>query len=312
MTGLFKYPSTKTTLSMKTFLENYFYYSKRERKAALVLIVTCCLLIVGRFSLSAYLPAPSPPDFSAFEAALATIDQKDSLPDPSNKTYSNDTLKANASPTLFPFDPNQASEDDLLRLGISRRVVLTLLNYRSKGGRFFKKEDLQKIYGMPADTYQQLLPYIDLTSVKKKTYPKKAKPKKEIQLDINRATAEEWQQLRGIGPYYAKRILRFREKLGGFSTIEQVADTYHLPDSTFQQIKPFLTHSPVFKKLAINTLTTKELAAHPYLGYKEAQAIVNYREQHGPFLTVEKVEQALAPLQTDWHRLKPYISLASP
>ena len=84
---------------------------------------------------------------------------------------------------------------------------------------------------------------------------------------MNKATIQEWQQLKGIGPYYAKKITAFRQKLGGFASIEQIGTTYKLPDSVYLQIQPHLSLSPVFRGLPINTATIDILAAHPYLLY---------------------------------------------
>lgn len=106
-------------------------------------------------------------------------------------------------------------------------------------------------------------------------------------LDLNTATQLDLEQLPGIGPYWAKRLLNFRDKLGGFASVQQVATTYGLADSTFQQIQPFLSvTTPVFRKIAVNLWTTEELKAHPYIKYKLANIIVKFREQHGPFSSV--------------------------
>jgi competence protein ComEA len=100
---------------------------------------------------------------------------------------------------------------------------------------------------------------------------------KPLRVDINRASAEDWQRLYGIGPVLSDRIIRFRDKLGGFSTVEQVRETYGLPDSTFENIYDQLELSPIFRPLAVNRLGWEELSGHPYLDRRQAQAIVAYR-----------------------------------
>jgi len=227
------------------------------------------------------------------------------------------------SPSLTPFsfNPNTATEAELSALGLSKRVIRTLLNFRSKGGQFYQKEDLQKIYGLKQEEYEQLAPYIEIpTKAAPSIPPSIAKAgipsdlphsyeKAPVRIDINQATAEEWQQLRGIGPAYAKRIVSFREKLGGFVNIEQVAETYHLPDSTFQAIRLSLRPSPITNPLAINTAEAKQLQAHPYLNWKQANAIVNYRMQHGYFTQKEDLYQLHALPKVVVDKIIPYIKL---
>lgn len=219
-----------------------------------------------------------------------------------------------AAALLFPFDPNTLPGDSLQLLGIRGRTVRNLLKYREKGGRFYKKEDLQKIYGLRTATYERLAPYIRIqenptpktaevqeASPPESTTPAFTRSVEPAVIDINRAGPEEWQQLRGIGPAYARRICAFRDKLGGFVSVNQVAETYGLPDSTFQQLQPKFRLSPVFRKINVNTADAADLQAHPYLGWKQANAIVAYRNQHGAFSSVDEVARVRA-LPVDLHR----------
>ncbi len=218
----------------------------------------------------------------------------------------------------FPFNPNTASEETLNQLGLSERVINTLLKFRNKGGSFRKEKDFAKIYGLSDKDFQRLLPFIKLdedvektieepTLSQEKTISPEAKTIESIILDINQAEAEEWQLLHGIGPAYAKRIVNFRNKLGGFHSIDQIAETYGLPDSTFQKIKPKLKKSPLIRSININTATSEDLKTHPYISWKQANLIVNYREQHGVFQTTSDLEQIKA-LSADWiQKVKPYL-----
>ena len=197
------------------------------------------------------------------------------------------------------------------------------MNYRTKGGRFYKKDDLQKIYGLSDGQYQQLEPYI--TIVRKPFENKKnyggsvdtleqkiefqTNKKKPVYIDINKATTEEWQALRGIGPTYAKRITTLRKELGGFVNIDQVAQTFRLPDSTFQKIKPFLKNTTPARKIPVNTCDVATLAAHPYLKYRQAKAIISYRKQHGPFTKMEDIKKIHAINEETFKQISPYFSI---
>lgn len=109
-------------------------------------------------------------------------------------------------------------------------------------------------------------------------------------LDINTADSALWEALPGIGPVLAGRIVRFRDKLGGFYAISQIGETYGLPDSTFNKIQPYLRLTKVsLKKLDLNRMDEKSLARHPYIRYKLARLIVLYRSNHGPFSRPEEL-----------------------
>ena len=109
-------------------------------------------------------------------------------------------------------------------------------------------------------------------------------PKKRLKIDINKADSATWESLNGIGPVLAARIVRFRDKLGGFYAISQVKETYGLPDSTFKKIQPYLQLNTVSLKIIdLNQADEQTLAQHPYIRYKLARLIVLYRSNNGPF-----------------------------
>ena len=217
---------------------------------------------------------------------------------------------------LFEFNPNTATENELKRLGLSPKVIRTMMNYRGKGGTFRKREDLSKIYGISEDDFERLFPYIKipenqetniLASIEKTERKKTDNNSQNPTIEINTATPEEWQQLKGIGPYYSKKICGFRDALGGFVTIDQIAETYGFPDSTFQKIKPFLRLEGSVQKIDLNTATAAQLAAHPYLKWKQANAIVKYREQHGAFKNLNQLDNIKIVNQETLNRIKPYL-----
>lgn len=218
------------------------------------------------------------------------------------------------APEQFPFDPNTASEQDLLRLGLPGALVKRLLHYREKGGAFFQKSDFRKLYGLTDIDYARLEPFISIASAAVAPRPASyavghstfAAP---TTLDINGATAEEWQRLPGIGAGRAQKILRFREKLGGFVSVQQVGETFGLPDSVFQPIANRLAmHTPVYRKIDLNSVTEDELNRHPYFNFKQAKLIIAYREQHGPYTAVSDLERIAAFADKAWlERVKPYL-----
>lgn len=104
--------------------------------------------------------------------------------------------------------------------------------------------------------------------------------------------------------------MNFRDKLGGFYTISQLAETYGLPDSTFQKIKQYLkldNHS--IKKINLNTASVDELKAHPYIKYALANPIVAYRKEHGPFSKLEDIKKVMVVTEDVYQKIYPYLSI---
>ena len=217
--------------------------------------------------------------------------------------------------TLFSFDPNSVDLEQMRLLGFPNRTARTIANYRDKGGRFYKRSDLLKIYGMDTVLYIRLEPYIKLARSHKRSYRKKEyfkSVKTPRVIAVNQASADEWQQLRGIGPVLSKRIVKFRDRLGGFYTVDQVGQTYGLPDSTFQEIKPQLICKGEVTPLAINDLDAKQLSAHPYLGRKEAHILASYRQMHGDYKNFDMLKKVHGVPEGYFDRLKPYLRFAEP
>ena len=318
-------------------LYEYFYYTRAERNASVVLSCLCLFFFLVPNFYDHIFPPPPPMDFSGFRAAIVAAAAEQSVTE-SNMAANRPLFRSDNSETvpveLFNFDPNTASKDELIRLGLSPRTVQTLLNFRSKGGKFFKKEDLKKVYGLRQEDYERLEEWVTILSkepdsanerfattsnadsftqkeegeaTKKALYTKKEFV--PVNIDINKATVEEWQQLNGIGPGYSKRIVSFRDKLGGFVTVDQVGETYGLPDSVFQKIIPYLLPSPISKKIAVNECSLDELKSHPYLNSYQATILFNFRKQHGRFGSMEELKKIKAGFkEEDWDRLKPYLA----
>lgn len=266
-------------------------------------------------------------DVQAFEAQLAAA----------GETGKEGTFpEKNVSPektVLFYFDPNTLPEAGWRQLGVSARTAVTIQRYLGKGGHFRQAADLQRIYGMPPAVCQRLMPYVKITQEETKkedrqlhtdtarhflrreytyTYTKDSNtyhPKRPAgKIDINTADTLAWQTLPGIGPSFARRIVAFRDKLGGFYATEQVAECYGLPDSTFQKIQPFLQNgNSSLKKIDLNLTDEKSLASHPYIRYKLARLIVQYRSAHGGFRRVEELRNLPLVDEIIYRKIEHYI-----
>jgi competence protein ComEA len=170
---------------------------------------------------------------------------------------------------------------------------------------------LKIIWGLNEELASKLIPYIrierkEYAAIEKPVYEKKVYTPAVV--DVNSADTAAFIALPGIGSKLAQRIVNFRDKLGGFHTIEQVGETFGLPDSTFQKIKPrFVLSNPSVKKLNINMATVDELKMHPYIRYTIGNAIVQYRTQHGNFRSVNDLKKIVLITEDVYNKLQPYV-----
>jgi competence protein ComEA len=303
----------------------YLFFTRKER-IAIIFVVLLMMVYPLIPTLYVLINKPDPVDHKTFENEIASLDMKE--PDsnsayskqnypqyqPSEKKYYDKAVKGE----LFYFDPNTLSIEGWMKLGVREKTANTIHNYLSKGGRFYKPEDISKIWGLHEDEVQRLLPYIRIEPKPARNYNKypgsentKTYEKSTYTItpcDVNYSDTAAFIALPGIGSKLAARIVAFREKLGGFYKIEQVAETYGLPDSTFQKIKSRLVigNSNV-KKLNINMATIDELKAHPYLRYNIANAIVQYRLQHGSFSSVADIKKIMMITDDIYNKAAPYL-----
>ncbi len=214
---------------------------------------------------------------------------------------------------LFEFDPNTLEREGWLQLGLSAQTITTIENYTSRGGKFYKPEDFKKIFGLKKEEYDRLYPYIRIR--------KNAKPAKQVEakqhavqqpatIEINTADAADLIKLKGIGTVLSKRIVAYRQKLGGFYTVGQLNEVYGLPDSTFQHIRGQLSCDlSGIVKMNINTAHKDSLKAHPYVKYRLADAVIAYREQHGSFKALEELKQVHMVTDEIFEKIKPYLTV---
>ncbi|HMG90092.1 MAG TPA: helix-hairpin-helix domain-containing protein [Chryseolinea sp.] len=317
----------KSAMKWKESVMDYFNFSRQDRIAILILALLIILISLAPafFSKQTGQASHTISDTTWIAAIQAlSIKKEDSTsgsaaPSPFSSEPDKNDNKTPISGPLFYFDPNTLEASEWVKLGLSPRTIKTLKNYLAKGGHFYKPEDLSRIYGINGQIFERLEPYIRIigsrritgSSWKKdSTYPRyKKSPQSFTAFDINTADTTAFISLPGIGEKLASRIVHFREKLGGFFSIEQVAETYGLIDSVFQKIKRFLVCGPYpLKKLNINTATIDDLKTHPYLRYTLARALVTYREEHGSFSKIEDVKNVLPITDEIYKKLEPYFT----
>ena len=224
-----------------------------------------------------------------------------------------------STPETFPFDPNTADSTQLLRLGLQPWQVRNIYKYRARGGVYRKKEDFARLYGLTVHEYRELEPYIrissDLTTpastlVSQEEHHErdtlKYPVKVEVPQSVNLNTTDTLllRKVPGVGEAFARRIIKYGQRLGGFVSPEQLRE---IEDFPVEAIPYFTIDHPQTRKINLNRLTLNQLQRHPYISFYQAQAIIEYRRLRGPLKSLDdlKLHRDFPPEAIS--RLKPYV-----
>ncbi len=209
----------------------------------------------------------------------------------------------------FDFDPNTLDAGGWSRLGFSPQQIRMIGNYLEKGGHFYRKEDLQKIYAVTEMDFERVKDYIRIDGDRTGGRPARSgsepsnstssrqephAPRSQTQkwkggrtfpvIEINGADSLQLQLLPGIGPAFASRIVRFRERLGGFFEAEQLLEIYGMDSTRFEGLMAYVrVDTALVRRIRINEADTETLGRHPLIGYKLGNLIIRFRDHHGAF-----------------------------
>ncbi len=297
---------------MKNSIKEWLTFSKKERLGIIVLVVvmTIFLLLPSMFN-------PKLPPISVDSSVIFKSD--DTSPDkPISSSVVNDSVTVVIKPILFYFDPNIISEKGWLQLGLKQKTINTILNYRNKGGQFRVAADLKKIWGLLPEDAERLIPYVQIKRMEVKTKIlefKTDEPKKII--DINEASAAEFESLSGIGPVIANRIIHYRDKLGRFSSVDQLKKTYGITDSVFQLILPSLSiketvNETIVKaesRLADINIVDESTLIKAGIPESIAKSIVLYRKQYGKYQKMSDLKKIVFINDAVYQQIIPKLTL---
>lgn len=272
-------------------LYQYFGFSLVEQRGFLVLMGLIILTILFPYFLAFYHQKEE------IHHQLITWEEEESPVNISQNYNGIDYSKSVITKTekskivYFKFDPNGMSVEDWRKLGFTDRQIQGIKNYEAKGGKFYKKEDVAKMYSISDADYKRIEEYIVIKPKEQKptyfksqpTYEPRVNAYENLIIEVNSADTSELKLLRGIGSVLANRVVKYRNALGGFYDIHQIKEVYGLPEQTFEEILPKLKLSQKVQQIKINEVDAATLARHPYISRKLAQQIVNYREQHGNY-----------------------------
>lgn len=238
---------------------------------------------------------------------------------------------------LFNFDPNAIGREEWRALGLTDKQVDGIERYQSKGGEFRTKQDLARMYSISPEQYAALEPYIQLPEkIARKSYERNERgtrrngqhaseeqsgtirervpyvPRTVQKVEVNSADTTALIELPGIGPAFARSIVKFRDALGGFRSLDQLNEVYILqdkPEAVLKLKELLILDTLAVQRIAINTCTVEELAAHPYVRWKIAKPLIAFRQQHGPFLHVADIKGCVAVSEEVFRKLAPYLTV---
>lgn len=304
---------------MKTNWRRYFYFSRTERNGIIILGIIILILLTSGIWLP-WFQLDKTYDFSGFEKEIAELEKNQSRDSIAAAKYfeshkkewfkKNDELtKATFHP--FPFNPNNLSVEKWQKIGLADWKIQIIKKYEAKGGEFYKKDDLKKIYGITEKEFALLEPYIVLPKDSSAKFKKEIPTSSVIKIiDINIADTSDFRSLKGIGSAYAKRIVKYRTLLGGFTNTEQLLEVYGMDSARYYLFSKYLVINPsIIKKININTATIKDLNAHPYIDYFVAKSIIEYRKKHGKYTSVEEIRKSRLIYGDLFNKIAPYLTV---
>lgn len=214
----------------------YFTFTAGERRAIIAIVLSTTIIVAGinayrYFTVKQNKPAAYRQNVDAFIAAYnaeAAAVQTTSKQQYTN-VYTDSTKPTKTLPAiLFKFDPNTIGIAEWMKLGFSEKQAASIEKYKAKGGKFYKVEDLKKLYVVSDDDYNRIAPYADIKSASAISK----------QLNINTADSASIEALPGIGALLTHRILQYRAKQGKFKSVEELRSIKGMSEENYNKAAP--------------------------------------------------------------------------
>ncbi len=321
------------------FLQDFFSVSPKEARGITGLLLLSAMVLIFPVFLKHYLFYRTPEERAEERVFLDSLVRAARLEEQAEAGVRKESTTKSEFVGLKDFNPNTATEEEMISLGIPGFLARRIINYRQKGGIFRKNEDLRRIYDFPDELYQTLLPYIRLSpgslndadaEVPGKR-PARDKPVKSdfvqekkrqgvfnpgyqqtviVPFDINKADTAQLKKLKGIGSGRARIILNYRNALGGFHSPSQYPEIYGLDTLSLSGLNQYARILSPPRKIAINAVSLDELLRHPYAKKhrKTSEAVIRYREQHGAYRSRDDLEKVINITPAFLDLLAPYLS----
>jgi len=295
-------------------MKNYFYFSRGQKIGVSILLCLIVLLLAANWLLFDIIENESKAGDNRFMQEVAAF--KASLRDREltvKYKKNDDFLKKK----LFKFDPNILDSISFVSLGIKPKIAHNILTYRLKGGKFKAPQDFSKVYGISESQFNELLPYIfiekqekqETTNAVKPVKEKTIKEKKPVLVELNAADTTELKNVYGIGSVFARRIVEYRKKIGGFSNKNQLMEVYGIKPEIYDKIEKYVSvDTQYINKIPINKVSVERLTEHPYLRFYAAKAIYNRRRELGKLASADDLKDLKDLPEETIEKILPYLS----
>ncbi|MES2559674.1 MAG: helix-hairpin-helix domain-containing protein [Bacteroidota bacterium] len=286
------------TKKIEQFVKEYFYFSQSERKGIIALL----LLLIAVMAFPSVYKIVVPP--LPLEVSIESL----------HGLNSQQSVRSERQSTPDLFDPNTASSTQLKSLGFTDRNIVSLQKFVSKGGRFKKPEDLRNMYGVKKELIETLIPFVHINpTVGKPPFVKDSsqhKFKNTKPVELNAADTSALIALYRIGPGMARRIVEYREKLGGFLSLAQLTEIYGFDEDVLYDLQgKIYVDAGKARIFDVNTVSLDELKTHPYFKYKLSNAIVNYRTQHGAYRELSDLKKIVIVNDSIYQNITKYLKI---
>jgi len=287
--------------------EDPFVISKRSKRGLLVLILASLGLI---FFPRVYMFFQKEEAFVINSEQIAEFERTHRKFEKRNYSNYYSKKKKYKAPDS-KFNPNTYTLSDWINLGLSAKQSVVVLKFTSRG--IYTEEDLKRIFVIP-DVLFELIRDSVIYPERIQNTPNQESFKKQAKqitlINLNTADTTEFMKIYGIGAFYAKQIIRYREKLGGYITKEQLFEVWKMTPEAYDKIKDhvFISEKDV-KRININSVTIEVLNAHPYLKWNQANSIVKMRIQRNGFKNIEEIKESVLIDSETYEKLFPYLSL---
>ena len=291
------------------FQGNPFDMSIRHQRGVWILLIASILII---FAPRFFLLLEKEEEFS--ELILIPVEKKASWENtrkyhPWKKTRKKRKNKTFKRPTEL-FDPNDLSKEEWMQYGLSEKQASIVLKFTKRG--IHSNDELQKIKFIPKETFENMKQFTRYSAAENAEVKKdiKALSTSRILVDVNNATEQDLLNIKGIGPFYARQIIKYQQQLGGFIRKEQLMEVWKMTPEMYEQIQDKIScESSMIKQLSVNQASVEELQAHPYLNWNQANSIVKMRMQKGVFKSIDEIRQSVIIDQETFEKVRPYLSL---